>query len=429
MLSMKFFAFILINLALFHFSTYAQSDSSETSILQDTTFNKFSSFKELKAVRKAIEIKNKKLISKYFNMPNPKGWYFHFRVGYGYPVLTQRFEAPSNFSFLGTSNFFEDKDGNISSKPSYLTVGSGFKGGFGVGKMFNPYVGFEIFFQYNNYRQTRLIEINRFNRYESTLDASAIDMNLMPQIVLSSSNFRNLYLYTKIGLLIPFYGYSNLDIHIEDKSGELITGILKTLPGIAPALGELLEGFEAQGLTPEEVIEETINGILELFGVNNPDFILGYQATLDASARGNFLGGESNWETLKRAINFTFAIGGKYQITPVVGLNMEARYSGFNISLANVRSESISLVAEPLLIDLIVQQLGDELSSIIDIDYVNELDENSNNPVTNPQGYNSNETREELPIRFTTSAISVNFGIEITIPNKEQRVTNKLDRK
>lgn len=60
----------------------------------------------------------------------------------------------------------------------------------------------------------------------------------------------------------------------------------------------------------------------------------------------------------------------------------------------------------------------EELKSLLDIIYLNELTEASNNPVLNPDGYNQFRPREELAPRLSVMSVGFQVGLQVNFPGR-----------
>ena len=360
--------------------------------------------KEKKAYRNQLMAEFQNKLGKHFNVPCSKCWYFTARGGYGVPFLTLRNEAP--FDFLGTSNYQFQGNGQISDKVLYGTAGQGYRFGIGVGKMFNTFIGFEFFLNYNKYTGETLGNIeDRY--YSSNLLAKAFDFSVMPQLVLQSPNLNNIYLYSKVGAILPFYGYADIEVEVDDREGRLISVLFQDEP-----LGPIITLLEDLGVLKQ---------ILANSGVISE--ALGYRATISAKTKAEFIG-DDLWETLRTIVGFTAVAGMKYQISPIVSVSAELRYTGFHVSLTSNRVQSLD--GEFNILGQTIKLNKDDLPfGTFNFDYVPELTHESNNPNYNPRGFDPDKAREELPYRTSTSVLSGNIGLQVNIPTKKQRAEVK----
>ena len=56
--------------------------------------------------------------------------------------------------------------------------------------------------------------------------------------------------------------------------------------------------------------------------------------------------------------------------------------------------------------------------SLLETEYINELTEESNNPLFNPTGFSNFRPRNELAPRLSVVSIGVNVGIQINFPGR-----------
>ena len=124
-------------------------------------------------------------------------------------------------------------------------------------------------------------------------------------------------------------------------------------------------------------------------------------------------------------------MGFKYQATPIVSLFGEVGVKGFNISLAKIVIEDLDAKLTLFNDDLTVLTLnenganilGNEISpgaltSTLETNYVNELNENSNNPKYNGKDYSTFRPRDEMAPRLSIVTIAFNVGLQFNFPGR-----------
>lgn len=382
------------------FFTFANLQAQSDSIIVDSTLIKLETRAERKAYRKALMAQFQKDMGKQFNTPCVRCIYFTGHVGYGFPFLTIRQEAP--YDFLGVSEFVEDQQGNVSDKLKLGTVGQGYRMGIGMGMMFNNYIGAEILINHNRYTEVTLGSINTPN-YQSSLSLTAIDLAIMPQLVLQSPNLNNFYLYTKIGAFIPFYGYGDAKVNVVDREGRLIQQLADDIRIGDFELGPLVDVLGDYGVLAD-VLEP-----------------LGYEVRLQADVRANFLD-RGLKETLKTVIGFTAVAGFKYQFSKTISISGELRYMGFHVSFVDTRVQNANIEVDLLGIQNAIRLNENDLHyATFNTNYVSELTQNSNNPDLNPTGFDDSLPVEELSFRTSTSVLSANIGFQFSLPNRKMR--------
>ena len=350
--------------------------------------------KEIKFYRKQAMDEFHEKMKKVSVMPkSDNGWYARMHVGYGFPFLTTALKSP--IEALGKSIFIQTASGEISEKLNVTNLGGGIRTGVSIGKHFNPYIGVEIMFNYSRFSEISFSEI-RSPGYKSIIRVGARDFSLAPQLTATLPNIRNTYFTLKVGPYFPLGGYADFKADIEDQDGGLLPLIAENT-----ALGPIVNLLDDYELLPP---------ILHA---------LEYNANINATGKVKFIEEDDVLKTLKNTIGITTALEVRYQITPVVSVFGEARFTGYHVTLADLTLDQMKGKVKVLGLEFDPNDLVSY--GTLNVDYVDELTENSNNPKTNPDGYNPDERTEELGSRESTSAVLVNIGVQLDIPKIQKR--------
>ncbi len=347
---------------------------------------------------------------KYFNSPGK--WYVIAKAGYFFPFLTIRNEVPPPFDFIGTSDYDENAAGNISDKATYGTEGGGAKIAIAVGKMFLPFFGAELEMGYMDHGTAEKGSVTS-PTYRSTFEADFWEMFVAPKIVFRSPSINNFYVYGKVGPHIGFWSRPTVKSRVVDEDGSFLHQFLGLIDPNAAQLIQL--GLEQFGLT------NIVQGI-------------GYKTVFDADAK-LYLQEDPRRYSMKdivQGLGIHASIGFRYQISPVVSVFGEAEISGFNVNIAqsiiHTYTADITLLNGAINIahfdetggQILGNKIGPEgFKGLLDVIYRNELDENSNNPVLNPDRYNSDHQREEIAPRLAATRVGFNVGVQVNIPDKD----------
>ena len=346
---------------------------------------------------------------KYFNSPGK--WYMSIGGGYGFPFLTTEPELVPPLFFLGNSNLEINKNGTSLNKALLSGQGGGGRLNLTVGKMFNRFVGFEMVMGYFMAKKDNLSTINRPNYY-SELNTDLTEISFTPSVVFQSPNMKNFYVYGKIGPYIPFWGNPRAKAYINDREGVYLSqGGIFNDPFLEPLLKELLETDFGQGLLDLTDFRTEVRADVKIILQQNID--------------------EFSLKEIARAIGGSASMGFKYQATPIVSLFGEVGVKGYNISLAKIVIEDLDAKLTLFNDDLTVLTLnenganilGNEISpgaltSTLETNYVNELNENSNNPKYNGKDYSTFRPRDELAPRLSIVTIAFNVGLQFNFPGR-----------
>lgn len=373
--------------------------------------------KEIRELREAKEAEYIAWERKYFNSPGK--WFLNVKGGYGWPLAIIKSEAIAPYEFLGRSNLTISANGEISDKLNLSSDGHGPRFSIAFGRMFNRFIGFELEMGYiNEIRKTRSSINSPYLKTE--FESDLFELYTDPLLVFQSPNMNNFYLYGRLGPHIPHWGKPRAYANVDDRNGTLISGILYD------PVQDILEALFAQPVT-QELLQ-----LVDYHGTLRADTKIYLQQNLkDYGAREVF-----------RGIGVNASFGFKYQATPVVSVFAEARVMGFNISVAQAIIEDldakITLFGGALTVLELTENGGqifnipvtkEEIKSVLEVIYQNELTEDSNNPILNPDNYNTYNQREELAPRLSVMSVGAQVGIQVNIPGKDitYRVNKKKD--
>jgi hypothetical protein len=369
--------------------------------------------KEIRAMRQEKEREYIEWERTYFNSPGK--WYLNVKGGYGWPLAVIQAEAIAPFEFLGASLLSITEGGQVSDRLNLNSDGHGPRVALGVGYMFNRFIGFELELGYiNEIRKTRS-SIDRpglMTEFESDL----FELYTDPLLVFQSPNMNNFYVYGRLGPHIAHWGIPRAFGTVDDRDGTLIHGLLWD--------------------PYQDVLEALIGAPLTQDLLQN----LGYRATLFADSRIYLQQDLKDYSAKEvfRGIGVNASFGLKYQATPIVSVFAEARIMGFNVSVAQAIIEDmdaeLTLFNGALTVLELTENGGqflgmpvskEELKSLLDIIYVNEFDENANNPVYNADGFNNYNPRNELAPRLSVMSMGFQVGLQINFPGRDITYRNK----
>lgn len=360
---------------------------------------------ERKEKRREAEQRYVEWERKYFNSPGK--WYMALEAGYGFPFLTTEPEAVPPLLFIGNSFLEEKPDGSRFNKLLLSGQGGGHRIGLTVGKMFTRFVGFEVKMGYFKAVTDNLSTVNQ-PKFNAVLDTRLSELSISPSLVLRSPNMRNFYLIGKIGPYIPQWGNPRARAFIDDRDGSFLTGVLDD-PLINSVLGVALEN-------------DVVQDILEL-----ANFRTIVKADVEISLQQDF--SEYKLNEILRGIGVNASFGFRYQATPIVSVYGDINVKGYNISLARVLIDDLTVKTTVLggteLISLTedggsilgIDVEKKQLKALLETRYVNELTNGSNNPAYVEELNNFNP-REELAPRLSVVALSFNVGLQFNFPGK-----------
>ena len=363
--------------------------------------------KEIRAMRQAKEVEYIAWERKYFNSPGR--FYMNVKGGYGWPLAIIKSEAIAPFEFLGKSNLTIDNAGNVSDQLNLDSDGHGGRVSIAAGMMFNRFIGFEVELGYIDEIAKTRSSINT-PKLKTEFQSDLFEVYIDPVLLFQSPNMNNWYVYGRLGPHIAQWGLPRAFGSVDDRNGTLISGILwdpyqdilESLLG-APITQDLLDAVD-------------------------------YHGTLTADSRVYLQQDFKDYTVAEifRGIGINASFGFKYQATPIVSVFSELRIMGFNISVAQAIIEEfdaeITLFGGALTVLELDENGGqvlgmevrpEELKSLLDVIYVNEFDETSNNPIYNPDGFNNYNQRNELAPRLSVMSIGFQVGLQINFPGKD----------
>ena len=403
---MKFLiSYILLFLTVF--SLYAQEDVEQKNT-EDSAAKVKLTKEERKEIRKEAEFDYLTWERKYFNSPGK--WYMSIEAGGSYPFLTTEPQTVPPLVFIGSSEYVEKANGDVINNLLLASQGGGIRMGFTVGKMFNRFVGMEVKLGYFKGDEDNLSTISR-PKFNAVLNTTLSEFSITPSLVLQSPNMRNFYLVGKIGPYIPNWGNPKANVDIDDRDGSLIAGIIND-PLLTPVLEAVLgTDFAQAGLE-----------------------LLDYRAVLHADTKiilQQYIE-EYSFKELVRGIGVNASLGFRYQASPIISLYGDIAVRGFNISLGAVLIEDLYAKASILGGSVTILELTEEggsvfgnpiskeqIKSLLETRYFNELDETSNNVNYNPDGVNSFNPAEELAPRLSVVSVGFNVGVQINFPGRD----------
>lgn len=291
-------------------------------------------------------------------------WYVQMQFGYGIPFNHAVMESPLPIFDFHDATFY---DNSGFAKNGYGTLGDGFKVALQFGRLFSNHVGGEIGVRYSATSNIKLSEINT-PTFIGTHTVNSQWMEINPGIVLSSGFDKKFSIFSKIALSIPIFGATFSDVSVVDNEGRIATYYL---PVYQKQLGiPLNENFTSQVST-----------------------------VLDVNAKTR--GGSS--------LGLITSLGGAMKISSALKLTTE--FSIQTLRIRSINSEykdfsQTSTVAGNAL-DLTVP------TYIQEINFVDNLDQNSNNSIFNPS-FSIDQAQDELRLKPDFSNISLLFGLHFS---------------
>lgn len=366
---------------------------------------------EIRAARKQKLKELKEIQAKYFNLPQGK-WYFGTRAGYGVPFLTVNKRNVE--SYLGVSNYFESASGEIANKALVSNDAGGYKGAVYFGYRFNQYVSGEVDFSYNHYLNAIQGKIESPD-YKSELYTRGKSISFNPQFVLYSPNIGNFTLFGKFGFYLPLWVDAKGTANIDDYDGTFVKSIAlgknKELLTLADEFAKLL-GKNVEDLSYLE------DGIFKAAGYH---FKYTAETNVDFKIDNNVLG-------------FSGSIGAIYQVSPLIGILAEVKVGGYNISTKSYNLNNIQgqldlnekeafaiFTSDGVVVDGVKTVTAEQLKWLTNVNYEYELDENSNNEITNPNGIDPTKPSDRLVLRRSSMDASFNLSIQFNFAGKKNK--------
>jgi hypothetical protein len=320
------------------------------------------------------------------------GLFVRANVGYG-------FQAGGNVQGVDATR---DYNKNI-----YGSTASGMNVGFGVGYMFNKYIGIELggYYTFGTAKfsevesealslglQAAGTELNVLNAYifEEYTHTSK-QFRITPSIIIKGGSGKFVP-YAKFGMLIPVAGKTSTDV-----VGKLSSDVIPTSISI-PILGDItLPGFDAGGVS----LQGSVDAEAESFG----QFSLGFEGTLGAEMKINDMisvFGEVNFSTLhiKSKETKVLKYDGVYSLngSPLSIEDLEGAFGfvGIDVSFSDLG---------------LYENISEVPTSEAHFIYVDELNSNTNNPVFN-DNFDANQAEDRLARKENNSSIGINIGVK-----------------
>lgn len=341
----------------------------------------------------------------YVNIPDGR-FSMLFTIGYGLPVINQKVEAP--YPFLGTGVKVVNVDGSVVEEGIYTTDGAGIRGSLRGRFMINDLAGIELGIGLEWYDRIPNGKIT-LPTYKSLITSKSYGITLTPQLILSSPNIRNFYVYGRIGIYTPIWGGSRSEIDVTDRNGTLIRAFLDSDLQTLIDFGDLILDYE------------------EILGALN------YKATLKADVKVDF------YKNLT-VMGFQTAVGFRYQFKKNWGVMAEYFHGGYAPFLKSSTVEEFDLVIELLGREILVLNedggyvsllpweqtalSSDILGSTLNTNYFQSLNQDSNNSELNPDGFDPTQPTDELTDKRLTYSHGIFVGIQYNIPQRSKKRPN-----
>ncbi len=366
--------------------------------------------KRVKEVRqeKLMELKDKQ--SEHFNMPQGK-WYFGLRGGWATPLLTVNRRNIEDY--LGTSDYFENSLGEISNKTVVTNDGGGFKGAVYAGYQFNQFVSAEVDLSFNEHGESLQGRIES-PLYNSELITRGRSIAINPSIVLSSPNLGNVKIFGKFGLYMPLWVDAKGVASIDDRNGTFLKSIATERTGNFIEIVDVL----VQGLGANvDGLEFLEDGVFHALG-----YYYRYEGEADVDFRID-----------QHAIGFSGSLGLAYQISPLISILGEVKVGGNGITAKSYSVDNINarldIAGERDV--LVINEDGailygnqmipaEELNWLFDVNYEYEIDETSNNSVTNPNGIDRSKPTDRVAIRRSIYDFGFNVSLQFNFKGKKE---------
>lgn len=392
------------------FSIYGQEGTKKNPVNGNDWKEKIED-NEIRADRKAKLKELRDVQAQYFNIPQGK-WYFGTRMGYGIPFLTVNKRNIENY--LGVSDYFESAEGSISNKTLVSNDAGGYKGALYFGYRFNQFISGEVDFSYNNYLNAIQGKIESPD-YKSELYTQGKSISINPQFVLYSPNMGNFTLFGKFGFFLPLWVDAKGTAKIDDYDGTFIKSIAQGPDAgfitIADELAKLL------GKNVEE-LQYLENGIFKAAGYH-----FSYSAETDVDFRID-----------KNVLGFSGSIGAIYQVSPLVSILAEVKAGGFNITTKGYQLSNIDgrldingiddylvLTSDGAVVNGVKTISAEQLNWLTNVNYEYQIDENSNNYVTNPKGFEQTKATDRLALRRSSMDLSFNVSLQFNFAGKNHK--------
>ena len=284
-----------------------------------------------------------------------KKFYIETSGGYGFPLVND--DLGSTNDLIGPSNQLFRADSTIKITPVQGTQGPGWQFSFNVGYMFHPNIGVE---GQVNYVRSNAFLLAKYESptYQAEHSVVGQRLDLIPQLVFNFEFRQKWSAYSKSGLIIPVWGKSSSEIKIEDQEGRL-----------------------AQ----------------ELLNINNPNTQA--SARLRASTFGKF------------SYGFQTRLGVGYKVLDWLSVFGELKFVALSIRSKEDRLDDVQINLYNELTNSGLTLTLDDLDEINQRTiYVDELNENSNNPSVNSNP-DPNKPLETLATKDNFNQLGLSFGL------------------
>jgi hypothetical protein len=289
----------------------------------------------------------------------PKKFYLETIGGYGFPLVND--ELGSTDDRIGTTNRLIRADSSISILPAQGTQGPGWQFSISAGYMFHPNIGVEGEFRYLKSNRFLLAK-NTTPTYQAEHSIVGERLDIVPQIVFSFNVKEKWNIYSKSGVVIPVWGRSRSDIKIEDQEGRLLE---------------------------------------ELTGVTNPDAYASVR--VKASTFGKF------------SYGFQTRLGAGYAVLDWMTVFAELKFVALSIRSKEDRLDDVDIrvfsSGGGSALEITEEDLDEIEKRTV---FVNELTENSNNPLVN-ENADPNKPLEELTRKDNFNQLGVSIGVRFYI--------------
>ena len=397
---------VVIFLVLIYSPKIQYANDSVSIINNDTiSIKKEIPWKEFKQLNKQKAQEYRNWQKKFLNIPGRNS--IAIKGGYGFAALKQRYL--SIYSFLGNGILIKDGNGKVSQKGIYTTDGVGMRYGVAYTHMFNDYIGSETTIGFDKYVNTTASSITS-PTFNGSQVGNGIALSISTQVLFCSPNIRNFYIYGKVGLFVPVYGYSDVKIRMKDTDGTLIKNLFNGDTKTFIDLADILIDFE------------------------NTLKLLQYKAELNADARIDLSKDLS-------VIGFNSSLGVRYQINPKFNVFAEFFNQGFGVFVKRFKAEKFDLSIDLLGQNVIsLTENGGQLSLpfsppvpldkslfnyIIETNYNRSLDENSNNSDINNKSFDPSKPSDAIADTRLTYAIGLMVGMQFSFPDKKHNKSKK----
>lgn len=289
----------------------------------------------------------------------PKRFYVETSGGYGFPLVND--DLGSTNDLIGKVNRLVRADSSISILPVQGTQGPGWQGGFNIGYMFYPNIGFEVGLTY--LRSNRfLLAQDQTPTFQAEHSIVGERLDIIPQLVLNFGFKEKWSVYSKSGLVIPVWGRSKSEIKIDDQEGRLV---------------------------------------YEYIGINNPN--THGSVRIKASTFGKFsYGFQTRLGVSYKALDW-LSVFGEVKFMALTIRSKEDRFDEVDIRLFDVNTGNGTVITEDGLDEIDKRTI-----------FVDELTENSNNPEVNPNA-DPNRPLEELSRKDNFNQLGLSIGLRFFI--------------